>query len=348
MKRFTLEELATHLGGDASEKPGPLIMGVRPLEYAGKGDITYLAEEKYRKRLMESSADAVLVPPGLDPGNLPFVRVRNPEAAFARLTALYYPYAKPKPGVSEKAEVHPDAVLGRGVSIGAFAVVGRGAVIGDESVISPHAVIGEDVRIGSQTWISPHVTVYSGVKIGNRVIIHAGSVIGSDGFGYAMDIDENGRPSSVKKYQTGTVEIEDDVELGALCAIDRALAGKTLIGKGVKVDNLVQIAHNVEIGEGTVIASQTGIAGSSTVGRFGLIAGQVGIRDHVAVGDRVTLATRVGIYRDVPDGSIMGGSVPAMPYSVFLRAQSLFKRLPEMLERIRKLERLVQSKGEEA
>jgi UDP-3-O-[3-hydroxymyristoyl] glucosamine N-acyltransferase len=186
------------------------------------------------------------------------------------------------------------------------------------------------------------------VKIGDRAIIHAGTVIGSDGFGFAQDLDEGGSPVSVKKYHSGTVEIGDDVEVGALCAIDRALAGTTRLGNGVKLDNLVQVAHNVEIGDGTVIASQSGIAGSASIGRHSLLGGQVGIRDHVAVGDRVVLATRVGIYRNVPDGAVMAGAVPAMPHRVFLRAQSLFKRLPEMLERIRKLERLLQSDGKES
>jgi UDP-3-O-[3-hydroxymyristoyl] glucosamine N-acyltransferase len=151
----------------------------------------------------------------------------------------------------------------------------------------------------------------------------------------------------VKKYHSGTVVIEDDVEIGALCAVDRALAGVTRIGRGAKLDNLIQIAHSVSVGRGTVIASQSGIAGSSSVGDFGLIGGQVGIRDHVSVGNGVILATRVGIYRNVPDGSVMAGSVPAMPHKVFLRAQTLFKRLPEMLDRIRKLERLIDSNRKE-
>jgi UDP-3-O-[3-hydroxymyristoyl] glucosamine N-acyltransferase len=203
-------------------------------------------------------------------------------------------------------------------------------------------VIGEDVEIGADSRIFPHVTIYPRVKIGRQVIIHSGTVIGSDGFGFARDTDPQGAPIAVKKYHSGTVEIGDEVEIGALCAVDRALAGVTRLGKGVKVDNLVQIAHNVHIGDGTVIAAQAGVAGSSSLGRYCLVGGQVGVKDHVAVGNGVVLATRVGIYRNVPDGSVMAGSVPAMPHKVFLRAQSLFKRLPEILERIRKLERLAQ------
>lgn len=347
MATFTLEELARLLGGRASESPGPDITGARPLEYARERDITYVASERYLSHLDGSLAGAVLVPPDLDPGRIPFIVLSNPEAAFARLTAVYYPYPAPLGGVSPKAEICPDVVVGRNISVGPFAVIGSGSMIGDGCIIGAHVVVGQDVEIGSETRIFPNVTIYPRVKIGKRVIIHAGSVIGSDGFGYAQDVDEDGIPLATKKYHSGTVEIEDDVEIGALCAIDRALAGVTRLSKGVKVDNLVQIAHNVEIGQSTVIASQVGIAGSSSVGAFGMIGGQVGVKDHVKVGNGVVLATRVGIYRNVPDGAVMAGSVPAMPHKVFLRAQSLFKRLPEILDRIRKLERLVQDTRKE-
>lgn len=348
MATFTLEQLASIVGGEPSVVPGPAISGVRPLEFAREGDVTYVSDEQHLKRLADSRAGAVLVPPHLAGGSLPAIVVGNPEAAFARLTALYYPYPSPQSGVSPLADVHPAAIIGRNVSIAAFAVIDRAAVIGDDSVIGQHVVVGEEVQIGSETRIFPQVTIYPRVRIGDRVIIHSGTVIGADGFGYARDVDREGRPAAVKKYHSGTVEIGDDVEIGALCAVDRALAGVTKVGRGVKVDNLVQIAHNVEVGEGTVIAAQAGIAGSSSVGRYCMIGGQAGVRDHVTVGDGVVLATRVGIYRNVPDGSVMAGSVPAMPHSVFLRAQSLFKRLPEMLARIRKLEGMLESKVRES
>ena len=339
---FTLEEIAHFLSAKASETPGPVISGARPIEYATEKDITYVTESRYLENLRQSFAGAVLIPPDLDSGGLPSIRTKNPEADFARLTALFFPYSRPSEGISPKADVHPEAVLGRAVSIGAFAVIGRGVTLGDHSVVGAHVVVGEDVHIGSETYIFPNVSIYARVKIGDRVIIHSGTVIGSDGFGFARDIAQSGVPFNIKKYHSGTVEIGDDVEIGALCAIDRALAGVTRIGNGVKLDNLVQIAHNVEVGDATVIASQAGIAGSSSIGKYGLIGGQAGVKDHVSVGNGVVLATRVGIYRNVPDGSVMAGSVPAMPHKVFLRVQSLFKRLPEILERIRKLESLVQ------
>ena len=347
MISFTLEELARLLGREASTKPGPEIRGARPIEYAGETDITYAANERFLDRLSPGSAAAVILPPKLDPGEMPHIVSGNPEADFARLTAIFYPYPEPSRDVDRHGAVHADARLGKDVSIEPFAVVGKGAVLGDRCVIGSHSVIGRDVHIGEDSRIFPNVTIYPGVKIGCRVTIHSGTVIGSDGFGYARDLDENGSPINVKKYHSGSVEIGDDVEIGALCAVDRGLAGNTRLGNGVKIDNLVQIAHNVQIGPQTVMASQVGIAGSSSVGKFGLVGGQVGIKDHVSVGDGVVLATRVGIYRNVPSGSIMAGSVPAMPHKVFLRAQSLFKRLPEILERIRKLERLIQSNGKE-
>ncbi|HTY25193.1 MAG TPA: UDP-3-O-(3-hydroxymyristoyl)glucosamine N-acyltransferase [Desulfomonilaceae bacterium] len=344
---FTLEELAQFLGGEASEKPGPKILGVRPVEYAGANDITYVTGPQFLDKLSKSGAGAVIIGPDLAPKDLPHILSRNPEADFAQLTALYYAYPREPLGVSARAEIHPEAILGDGVSIGPFAVVGKGAELGDRVTIGSHVSIGDDVHVDADTRIFPNVVIYPRVRIGRRVIIHSGTIIGSDGFGYARDVDENGAPVSIKKYHSGTVEIEDDVEIGALCAVDRALSGCTRLGKGVKLDNLVQIAHNVEIGPGTVIAAQAGIAGSSSVGASCVIAGQAGVRDHVAVGQGVVLATRVGIYRDVPDGAVMGGAIPGMPYNVFLRTQGLFKRLPEMLDRIRKLERFLQIRGKE-
>ncbi len=349
MATYPLMELAGMLGGQASHAPGPVIHGVRTLEEAGETDITYVSHPRWLAALARSSAAAVILPVSMtETVELPSIRVPNPEAAFARLTAVFHPYPAGEPGVSPRAEVHPDATLGAGVSIGPFAVVAKGAVIGDGTTIGPHVSIGEEVRIGSHTRIFPHVTVYPRARIGDRVIIHSGTVVGADGFGFARDVDEQGRPVAVKKFHSGIVQVGDDVEIGALCAIDRALCGATRIGNGAKIDNLVQVGHNVYIGEGTVIAGQSGIAGSSSIGRYGVVGGQVGIRDHVSVGDRVILATRVGIWRDVPDGSVMAGSVPAMPHRLFLRAQGLFKRLPEILERVRKLEHLIQPENKKS
>jgi UDP-3-O-[3-hydroxymyristoyl] glucosamine N-acyltransferase len=348
MVTFSLEEIAGLLKGEPSQRPGPTISGVGPLEFARETDITYVAGKQFANQLASSSACAVLISKSFEEISKPWIRVENPEAAFARLTQVFYPYPKSEGKISSKAEIHPSAMLGRDVSIGPFTVIEENVRLGAGAQIGSHVVIGADSTVGADSFIFPNVTIYAGVTIGARVIIHSGSVIGSDGFGYARDSDESGAPINIKKHHTGTVLIEDDVEIGALVAIDRALSGVTCICKGVKIDNLVQVAHNVEIGDATVIASQVGIAGSSTVGKYGLIGGQAGVRDHVSVGDGVILATRVGIYRNVPSGSIMAGSIPAMPHSVFLRVQSLFKRLPEILERVRKLERLLASEHKES
>lgn len=346
--QFSLQELAEFLSAESSQTPGPVISGVRPIEFAGPGDITYVSGAQYLKRLSASSCGAVIISADLDCGNIPFIRSRNPEADYARLTALFYSYEKPSWGISDKAYISDDAEIGTDVSIGPFAVIGSGVRIGSGSVVGPHAVLGSGVVVGRDCRIFAHVVVYDGVNIGDRVIIHSGTVIGSDGFGFARDFLPDGRPVNIKKYHHGTVQIGNEVEIGALCGIDRALSGSTVLGDGVKLDNLVQIAHNVSVGDGTVIASQAGIAGSSSIGKYGMVGGQAGVRDHVAVGDGVILATRVGIYRNVPDGSVMAGSVPAMPHRVFLRAQSLFKRLPEIFERVRRLESILQSKSKES
>ena len=348
MQTLTLKQIADFLGCESSEDPGPEISGVKPLEFATSSDVTYISDAKFLCLLKSSKASAVLVTKNMEAPSVPYVRTKNPEADYARLTGLFYGYMeKSDHAISKHAYVDPTATIGSNVSIGPFAVIGPNSVIGNGSSIGAHVVIGENVLIGESTAIFPNVTIYWGVTVGSRVIVHSGAVIGSDGFGYARDVDINGTPVNIKKFHSGSVEIQDDVEIGALTAIDRALAGVTTIHKGAKIDNLVQIAHNVSIGSGTVIASQVGIAGSSSVGAYGMVGGQVGVRDHVSVGNGVILATRVGIYRNVPDGSVMAGSVPAMPHKIFLRTQSLFKRLPEMLDRIRNLERIVKENDKE-
>ncbi len=341
---FSLEELAVFLSAEASDIPGPTITGVQPIEYAGTGDITYAQDESYLRRLLNSPCSAVIIPKRLSYDQLPHIRSHNPEADFARLTALFYNYGTIASGISPKADISENAQIGKDVTVGPFSVIGSGVTVGDGTIIEAHVVLMRDVTVGRDCRIFPNVSVYPGVKIGDRVIIHSGTVIGADGFGFARDVLSDGTPVNIKKYHHGTVECGDDVEIGALCAIDRAFAGTTRLGNGVKLDNLVQIAHNVEIGDGTVIASQVGIAGSSIIGKYGIVGGQAGVRDHVKIGDRVVLATRVGIYRNVPDDSVMAGSVPAMPHKVFLRAQSLFKRLPEIFERVRKLEAVIHNR----
>ena len=342
MISLSLEKIAEILKRDASQGPGPEISGARPLEFAQRSDITYVENDRFLPRLAESEAGAVILGVGLPDPGIPFIRSKTPEADFALLTEVFYKPRQATAGVSDMASVSPSAVISDSASIGPHSVVGDRCFIGNNVQIGAGVVIGEDCSIGDETVIHPNVTLYHHVSIGQRVIIHAGSVLGADGFGYAQGFDDNGTPVIIKKYHSGAVVIEDDVEIGALCAVDRALAGVTRIGRSAKIDNLVQIAHNVSVGAGTVLASQVGIAGSSSIGKFCMAGGQAGIRDHVKVGDGVVLATRVGVYRDVPDGAIMAGSVPAMPHKLFLRVQTAMKKLPELLDRIRKLEKLIE------
>ncbi len=343
MISFTLEHIARILKLEASVCPGPQISGVRPLEFSQRSDLTYVENDRFLGKLADSGAGAVIIGARLPDPGIPFIRSKTPEADFARLTALFYKPKQPDAGVSELAAVSPSAIIADSVYIGPHSVVGERCLIGANVLIGPGVVIGEDCSIGDETVIHANVTIYHNVSIGRRVIIHSGTVLGADGFGYAQGLDENGAPSIIKKYHSGSVVIEDEVEIGALCAVDRALAGVTRIGRSAKIDNLVQIAHNVSVGAGTVLASQVGIAGSSSIGKFCMAGGQAGIRDHVKVGDGVVLATRVGVYRDVPSGAIMAGSVPAMPHKLFLRVQTAMKKLPELLDRIRKLERLIEN-----
>lgn len=339
--QFSLKEIAEILELEVSESPGPEISGVKPLEFAEKTDLTYVQNERFMAQLQTSSAGAVILAHGLPEPAIPFMRSKQPEADFARLTALFYKPPFKKGSISKHSVVASSARIAESASIGPYSFVGENCVIGENANIEAGVFIGNDCFIGAEAVIHPNVTIYERVTIGQRVIIHSGTVIGSDGFGYAQGVDRSGNPVIIKKYHNGVVIIEDDVEIGALCAIDRALAGVTKIGRCAKIDNLVQIAHNVSVGSGTVLASQVGIAGSSSIGNYCMAGGQAGIRDHVKVGNGVILATRVGVYRDVPDGAVMAGSVPAMPHKLFLRVQTLIKKLPELLERIRRLERLL-------
>ncbi len=253
---------------------------------------------------------------------------------------VWPPPVLPPPGVHPKAEVAEKAILGKDVSVGAFSVIESGAIIGDHAVIFPGVYIGTDALVGEDTVLYSGVSVREGCVIGKRVIIHCNSVIGSDGFGYGFD-----GARYFKIPQRGIVRIEDDVEIGACVTVDRAALGETIIGRGTKIDNLVQVAHNVKIGEHTVITAQVGIAGSTSVGSYAQLGGQAGLAGHITVGDRVTVAAKSGVTKDISDGRTVSG-FPAISHAEWLRAQTVFPRLPEikktvqeLLERIEALER---------
>jgi UDP-3-O-[3-hydroxymyristoyl] glucosamine N-acyltransferase len=263
------------------------------------------------------------------------VVVPNPALAYARVADFFAPALPRFSGISQKAFIHKNSKIGEGVSIYPFVYVGEEAVIGDHTILYPGVFVGDRVRIGNSTVIHPNVSILHDCVIGNQVIIHAGTVIGSDGFGFVRD-----GPINVKIPQMGYVQIDDQVEIGANNAIDRAALGKTWIKRGVKTDNLVQVAHNVVIGEDTIIVAMTGISGSTNIGREVVIGGQVGIKDHIKIGDRVMIGSQSGVAKSISPGQVVSGT-PSMPHRLWLKATRITPRLPEMYDRLRRLEKKV-------
>jgi len=333
-----LKELAQELGCELEGNGEVEIRAIAGLREAGEGDLTFVANPRYLKYVEETRASAIILSPSDPPLSKPTLRTDNPYLAFARALEIFYPVSRPAPGVHPSAVLEEGVELGQEVSIGALTFVGRGAHIGDRSILFPQVFVGAGSQIGEDSILYPQVTVREGVRIGNRVIVHSGAVIGSDGFGYAKD----GQGRYRKIPQVGGVMIEDEVEIGANVTIDRATLGDTRIGRGTKIDNLVQIAHNVQIGEDTIIISQVGIAGSTRVGNRVILAGQAGVVDHVQIGDDCIVGSQSGVAGDLEAGSVVLGS-PAIPQHLFKRMAVSLPRVPEMLKSLRNLERRVQS-----
>jgi UDP-3-O-[3-hydroxymyristoyl] glucosamine N-acyltransferase len=300
--------------------------------------LTFLANPRYAAHLRTTRAAAVILAPGQETDRVPCLLSESPYLAFARAVALIRPSARPVPGVHPSAQVHPSAVLGPEVHVGALAVLGPGVRVGARSALHPHVVLYEGVEIGEDCVLHSGVQVRERCRLGNRVIVQNAAVVGGDGFGFARDRD--GRYH--KFPQVGIVVIEDDVEIGALTAIDRAALGETRIGRGTKLDNLVQIGHSVTIGEDTVLAGQVGVAGSSRLGSRVTLAGQVGVAGHLTVGDGVIATAQTGIPGSVEPGAVVSG-YPAIENRAWLRSSAVFARLPELQKRLRELERKVES-----
>jgi UDP-3-O-[3-hydroxymyristoyl] glucosamine N-acyltransferase len=332
-----LRELADRLGCELRGDGGVEIGGVACLEKACPGDLTFLANPLYAPFLATTRAAAVILAPGHE-ASLPCLLSDNPYLAFARAVALLRPPDRPAPGVHPSAQVDPTAVLGAGVHVGALAVVGRGVRVGARSALHPHVVLYEDVQVGEDCVLHSGVQVRERCRLGNRVVVQNGAVIGADGFGFARD-DEGRRH---KFPQVGTVVVEDDVEIGALTAVDRAALGETRIGRGTKLDNLVQVGHSVTIGEDSVLAGQVGVAGSTTIGRRVTLAGQVGVAGHLTIGDGVIATAQTGIPSSVEKGHVVSG-YPAIDNRAWLKSSAVFARLPELQRRLRELERKVES-----
>jgi UDP-3-O-[3-hydroxymyristoyl] glucosamine N-acyltransferase len=331
-----LRELAARLGcalrGDGEVE----VRRVCGIEDAVPGDLTFVSNPRYVPRLATTRASAVIVGPELETP-LPSLLAANPYLTFARAVALLHPQPSPPAGIDPTAAVHPTAELGEGVHVGAMAVVGSRVRIGARTVIHPHVVLYPEVQVGEDCLLHSGVQVRERCRLGHRVIVQNGAVIGADGFGFAKDAE--GRYEKIP--QVGTVVIDDDVEIGALTAVDRAALGETRIGRGTKIDNLVQIGHSVTIGCDTVIAGQVGIAGSTKVGDRVVLAGQVGVVGHIAIGDGVIVTAQTGVPGDVEPGAVISGS-PAIENRTWLRSIAVFAKLPELSKRVRQLERAVE------
>lgn len=337
---MTVAEIAAWLHGELVGDGSADVIRVAKIEEAGPGDLSFLANPKYLRFAQTTKATAILVARSFDPkearAGLALIKVDDPYTGFVRMLARLTPAVDPLPrGIHPTAVIAPGAVLGTGVDVGAHAVIAEGVRIGDRTRIGEGCVVGLKAQIGSECMLYPRVTVYHQCRIGNRVIVHAGTVIGSDGFGFAPQPDG----SYEKIPQLGIVTIEDDVEIGANCTIDRATIGETVIKRGAKLDNLIQVAHNVVIGEHTVIAAQTGISGSTKLGRNMMVAGQVGFAGHIEIADRTVIMAQSGIPKSIKDPGKTWFGYPARERGTALRIEAIIRSLPELAKDVADLKR---------
>jgi UDP-3-O-[3-hydroxymyristoyl] glucosamine N-acyltransferase len=330
-----LRELAGIIRGKIIGDGDVLITGTNSIDTASEGEISFFFDTRLRDLLDKTRASALIVSAPQEGYNGPQIVVSDPKLAYARAAAVFAPPVSRFDGISGNAAIEDTCVIGSNVSIYPMVYVGKNTVLGDDVTLYPGTFIGDGVRIGDRSVIYPNVSIMRNCIVGKDVIIHAGCVIGSDGFGYVRDGAEN-----VKVPQLGIVQIDDNVEIGANTTIDRAANGRTWIQRGVKTDNLVQIAHNVTVGEDTILVALTGISGSVRIGREVVVSGQAGIKDHVEIGDRAVIGPRAGVHKSVASGEMVLGD-PSMPYRLWMRASSLIARLPEINERLRKLEKMI-------
>ncbi|HWR97826.1 MAG TPA: UDP-3-O-(3-hydroxymyristoyl)glucosamine N-acyltransferase [Candidatus Methanoperedens sp.] len=331
--RFTLVELAARLGGIAEGDPGAVLTGVAGLAEAGPGELSFVEGERLLPAAAGGSAGALLAPPGLALTGRNVVRVEKPRLAFAAALALFHPQARPPAGVHPTAVVAPGAAIDPSATVEALCFVGAGARIGARAVLRAQVHVGSGATVGEDALLHPGARVLERVVLGARVIVHAGAVIGSDGFSYVFD----GRGHR-KIPQVGTVEVGDDVEIGAGATIDRATVGVTRIGRGTKIDNLVQVGHNVTIGEHAILVAQVGIGGSSRIGAGAVLAGQAGVADHAEIGAGARVAAQAGVLKHVAPGATVAGFGP-QPHGEFLRSQAVFDQLPQLRRRVAQLEK---------
>ncbi len=335
---YRTQDIADLLGGTLIGDPELQITGAARIEDASPGTITFLSNPRYLKHFATTKASAVLIAPDVQAEGITRIIVKDPRRAFAHLLMLFYPPETPPPeGIHPTALLDEEVTLGKRVRIGAYVVIGPKSRIADDVTLYPNITIGEQVTIGEKSIIRSGVRIRSGVTIGKRVIIQDNAVIGSDGFGFAAD--EAGEYEKIP--QVGTVVIGDDVEIGACCTVDRATLGETRIEAGAKLDNLIQVAHNVVIGANTVIAAQTGVSGSTKIGKNCMIGGQVGFVGHIVLGDGSQVGAQSGVSKSHPAGSKIFG-YPARKLQDELRIQAALKKLPEMVSTVQKLQQIVQ------
>lgn len=335
-RSLRLADLAEFVAGRVIGDAELAITGVSAIETAGKGDITFAVEQRFLDSAMESEAACVIVPPHISESEKALLIVENPRFAFSKIATLFSPPRRISPGVHSSASVSPSARLGREIAIGANVVIEPGARIGDLVTLFPNVYVGENVVIGDSTIVHPNVTVECGVKIGAHCIVHAGTVIGSDGFGF---VENQGKHYKIP--QIGTVEIGDNVEIGANCAIDRAADGATIIKSGTKLDNLVHIAHSVVIGHDCLVIAQVGISGSTTVGDNVIFAGQAGVAGHIHIGDRTVVAAKSGVTKSI-SGNIHVSGFPAKPHNEEKKIVASLPKLPELIKKVGQLTTAVQ------
>lgn len=337
---FTAEIIASWIGAAIEGDPSVKLHTVCKIDEGIEGGLSFLANPQYTPFIYTTPASCIIVSEDFvpeKPVSATLLRVPDPYAAFAGILEHYAKSKEKPPGIEQPCFIHPEASIGQNVYIGAFAYIGKGAVIGNSVKIFPHATIGDQVKIGDRSTIYAGAKIYDHCLIGNSCTIHAGAVIGSDGFGFAPASEGNYK----KVPQIGNVILEDFVEVGANTTIDRATLGSTIIRKGVKLDNLIQIAHNVEIGENSVIAAQTGVAGSTKLGREIMIGGQVGIIGHLKIADKVKIAAQSGVGQSIKEeGTIIQGS-PAFSISDYQKSYVMFRKLPKLDLRIFTLEKQI-------
>ena len=338
---FTAAVIAEFLKGEVEGNPDASVDDISKIEEGKPGTLSFLANPKYEKFIYETTSSIVIVNADFKPQKeigATLIRVNNAYESFAALLRLYEQSKPRKSGISKMAAISESASIGEDLYVGEFTVISENASIGDGVQLYPQVYVGDNVKIGEGSVLHPGVKVYEGCEIGSHCVIHAGAVLGGDGFGFAPNQDNNFE----KVPQVGKVIIEDHVEIGANTTVDRATMGATVLRKGVKLDNLVMIAHNVEIGENTVIAAQSGISGSTKVGKNCMFGGQVGLIGHITIASGVKIAAQSGITKDIKQEGIVVQGSPAFEFGPYQRSYLLFRNLPKLREQINELERNVE------